>query len=358
MSYQFQADTKQRMINQELQEAGVQAAVTCRHVMSDPWRYRHTAAIAMGWEAGFRPRGRRGIVEIHDCPISHPVIGALADQLNVILRQGDVPNYHGKVWLDCTVVGTQSDPAVQAVIQGIEGLTLETNPELPAVAEKIGSLQGVSSVAFRHRSGDVRALSGPLMSTIEVAGKAMWLPAGSFFQTNLEMLEVILGLMRENLQEHSVQAAADIYGGVGTLGLPLAEHVAQMTLVELDPVAVEAAERTARDWGISSMSFVKQHAERAISDLPELDLAIVDPPRSGLGEVVASALIANRVPLVYYVSCAPASLARDLAALEAGGFAVRELHMLDFYPQTYHVELLTVLKRFNSEVEETEPVQQ
>jgi 23S rRNA (uracil1939-C5)-methyltransferase len=131
---------------------------------------------------------------------------------------------------------------------------------------------------------------------------------------------------------------------VGTFGLALAEDVQSMTLVELDSLAIEAARRTASDWRLENVTFISRHAERALPDLPGLDLAIVDPPRSGLGEAVTDALAANGPHLIFYVSCSPPSLARDLSALQASGYAVRSLELYDFYPQTHHVESLAVVE--------------
>jgi 23S rRNA (uracil1939-C5)-methyltransferase len=312
--------------------------------MSDPWRYRSTASLAIGWEAGFRPRARRGILEIHDCLISHPLVGRFADCVNEHLRAGRLPNYHGRVWLDCTVVGAPARPRLQVLIQGIEGLTLETHPELRDVAVALSKIEDVGSVAYRHRSGEAVALIGDLMDTVEIAGRPMYLPAGSFLQANLEMLPLVLERMRRVLAGHGYRRAADVYGGIGTFGLPLAWEVQHMTLVELDPLAVEAARWTAELWDVSNVEFVSRHAESAIAELPELDVAIVDPPRSGLGDVVTSVLASARVPLVLYVSCSPPSLARDLARLSSA-YRVETLDLFDFYPQTYHVEALVVLRR-------------
>ncbi|MDQ2745532.1 MAG: 23S rRNA (uracil(1939)-C(5))-methyltransferase RlmD [Chloroflexota bacterium] len=343
VAHAAQIDAKRRLVDAEMSAAGVDAQVSRTHGMETPWRYRHTAALAIGWEAGFRARGRRGIVEIRDCPIAHPLIGSLADQLNQLLRAGAAPNYHGKVWLDCTAVGTPNDPMLQIVIQGIEGLTLETHPELPELAGQIATLGGVGTVAFRHRSGEPRPLVGDLMSQIEIAGRLMWLPAGSFCQTNVEMVAIVLRRIREAMRNRAPQQAADVYGGIGTFGVSLADEVGHMTLIEMDALAVEAAARTAHDWGLTNMTLISRHAERALGDLPPLDLLIVDPPRSGLGPTVCDAIVANGARLVAYVSCAPSSLARDLATLHGANFRVESLEMFDFYPQTYHVECLAML---------------
>jgi tRNA/tmRNA/rRNA uracil-C5-methylase (TrmA/RlmC/RlmD family) len=132
---------------------------------------------------------------------------------------------------------------------------------------------------------------------------------------------------------------------VGTFGLPLSDSVDRMTIIELDPQAADAARMTAARWGAAHVEVMGAHAEQALPTLPALDLVIVDPPRSGLGETVIEALRANGAPHIFYVSCAPVSLARDLAELERGGYGVAALEMFDFYPQTYHVESLAVLRR-------------
>jgi 23S rRNA (uracil1939-C5)-methyltransferase len=345
MDYPAQLEAKRALMEREFRANGLDYRVDAMYGMDEPWRYRHTASIALGWEAGFRPRGRRGIIEIHDCPISHPLIGALADRVNDLLKADELPHYHGKVWLDCTVVGPRAAPSLQILIQGIEGLTLEYHAELPAVAATLAALPDVQAVAFRHRSGEPIALVGDLQCTIEVRGKPMWLASGSFSQTNLVMLDRLLDRMRGMLEARHVGHVADLYGGSGTFALNLADLVDRMTLVELDPRAVAAAERTGLERGLTGFTCISSHAERALSALEGVDLVIVDPPRSGLAAPLTDAIGASRAETIMYVSCAPGSLARDLAALAAHGFRARSIEGFDFYPQTYHVESLTVLTR-------------
>jgi 23S rRNA (uracil1939-C5)-methyltransferase len=345
MNYAAQMQAKRALVDREMDRAGVSIRVSESHAMDVPWRYRRTAALALGWEAGFRPRGRRGIVEIRDCLISHPLIGNLATALNDLLRADRIAPYHGKLWLDCTVVGTATVPALQIVIQGIEGLTLESHPELHDLATTVTSCGSVESVSFRHRSGLVLPLIGELESAIEVAGKPMWVPAGAFVQTNAEMLDRLISGIEPELAARAPAHVADVYGGVGTFALAFADSVQHMTLVELDASAVAAARRTASDRGLSNVSFISQHAEKALPDLSDLDLIVVDPPRSGLGAIVTAALHQSSARTVIYVSCSVSSLARDLAELVGFGFSARTLELFDFYPQTYHVECLTILDR-------------
>lgn len=345
MEYDAQVSHKHALVDQAMAREGVKIRVSVVHPMQHPWRYRRTAAIALGWEAGFRPRGRRGIIEIRDCPISHPLIGLFAAKLNDLLRTERIPRYHGKVWLDCTVVGRSSGLGLQVVIQGIEGLTLETHPELPAVAATLATWGSVVSVAYRHRSGTVCPLYGELESPIEVAGNHMWVPAGAFVQTNLEMLDGLIAGMKPALAALAPRHMADVYGGAGTFALAFAGMAQHITLIELDASAVGSARRTSDERGLLNLSLVSQHAEKALPALVDLDVVLVDPPRSGLGPVVVDALAASTARSIIYVSCAPSSLAVDLAALQARGFSPVSLELFDFYPQTYHVECLTILDR-------------
>jgi 23S rRNA (uracil-5-)-methyltransferase RumA len=343
MAYEAQLDAKRDLLDRELAAAAVDARVNHVVGMEEPWRYRRTASLAIGWEAGFRPRGRRGIIEIQDCAISHPMIGRFASELNRMLGDRGIPNYHGKLWLDCTVVGSEKEPNLQVLIQGIEGLTLESHPELPKVASVLAEDPDVASVAFRCRSGKAVPLVGDLAASIEIAGRRMRVPAGSFVQTNIGMLEVLMSRLTTRAGRTRLGAGADVYSGIGTFGLPLARQVDRMTLIELDAQAVEASRETASEWGLTNVDFLSAHAERAVPSLPNLDLVVVDPARSGLAAAVVDALMERQVPLLFYVSCSPRSLARDLARLIAGGYRVESLDIFDFYPHTYHVESLAVL---------------
>jgi tRNA/tmRNA/rRNA uracil-C5-methylase (TrmA/RlmC/RlmD family) len=138
---------------------------------------------------------------------------------------------------------------------------------------------------------------------------------------------------------------ADIYGGVGLFGLFMASSGADVTVVEIDPRAVAAAQETARAWGLTNLTFVASSAADAMAGLPGIDLALVDPPRTGLDLETLGALIERRVPRIVYVSCSPISYARDAAHLVRAGYRIERYELFDFYPQTVHVEGLALFTR-------------
>ncbi|MDQ6906897.1 MAG: methyltransferase domain-containing protein, partial [Chloroflexota bacterium] len=143
--------------------------------------------------------------------------------------------------------------------------------------------------------------------------------------------------------------AADIYCGAGLFTLFLARRAGHVVAIEVDPAAIAAARETARLWDLTNIDFFAKPAEKAMDLLPDLALALVDPPRSGLDPRVADAIIAKRPRQFVYVSCNPVTLARDLRVFIAGGYTLRTLELFDFFPQTSHVESLAYLTADDSD---------
>ena len=349
IDYAAQLRFKQGVIEEQLRRlGGLDLPVSTVHSAA-PWEYRHSAAIALGHAAGFRSRHTRWEIEIERCLIAHPAISRLLVELNDLIARDKIVNFKGKLWLEVKVVHPDEAPegTIQAVLKGIAGVDPEGKPDIEAALAAIAALPSVWSLAFRRAKGGTVAVKGPLNAPVSVAGHPYQLPAGSFFQTNLALLPELLERISELVAPYRGGTIADLYCGVGLIGLWLARESPETAVVgiEVDPLAIEAAEATAAEWGLTNCRFVARPAERALSELPAVDLVIVDPPRSGLDEKLLRALIERGPRGFVYVSCEPSTLARDLAILTAGGYAVRSVEMFDFFPQTYHVESLAFLEK-------------
>jgi 23S rRNA (uracil1939-C5)-methyltransferase len=136
--------------------------------------------------------------------------------------------------------------------------------------------------------------------------------------------------------------AVDVYGGSGTLGLHLTSHFKQVQVIEINPEAVARGEADARQLEVQNLHFTRGDASRLEGIFA--DCIVLDPPRAGLSQdVVRSALLA-RAPKVLYVSCDPATWARDVAKLVRAGYRLTFAQPWDFYPQTSHVEVLSLLE--------------
>ncbi|HET7034674.1 MAG TPA: 23S rRNA (uracil(1939)-C(5))-methyltransferase RlmD [Thermomicrobiaceae bacterium] len=310
--------------------------------MPDPWRYRVRAQIALGARAGFRQRRAKRIVPLDSCPVVHPLIDRLLEQTNRLIRLGEVPDFGGKLLLHAQVVGEERERMLQLVLEAVDGLTPE-EAALRATAAALAGQRGVESVSWLREGGEVVALEGESFSEIEVDGRDFVVPAGAFFQSNLQLLSRLLRHLRRLLDLRGGETLADIYGGIGLLGLSVADLAGSLRVIELNPVAIEAGRLTAARWELDNVEFVAAPAEEAVRDLPQFDRVIVDPPRTGLHREVVEALIARAPESMVYVSCNPATFARDAATLTQAGYQLDHLSLWDFYPQTVHVEIVAKL---------------
>jgi 23S rRNA (uracil1939-C5)-methyltransferase len=216
--------------------------------------------------------------------------------------------------------------------------------DLTPLASFLSGLDDVEGVAVEGLNGHVEVVKGELFAPVEVKGKPVYLTAASFFQTNLRLLPELIDRICEESSPLDSKRIADVYGGVGLFGLFLADAGAQVTVIESDPLAIEAGRITAEHWNLSTIEFAAEDVAGGLGDRQD-DVVIVDPPRSGLAPLVIDTLIEEPPDVLLYVSCLPQSLARDLVPLTAAGYRVEHLELFDFYPQTFHCEVLTVLRR-------------
>jgi 23S rRNA (uracil1939-C5)-methyltransferase len=344
IAYEGQVERKRQAVDGIMRDADLALSVTAVHTLAEPWRYRSTAGIALGKRAGFRRHGSLAIVPIHDCPISHPLIGRLMAELNERLDSGEVPDFHGRVRLDVRLADMPSGQALHVLIRPTEEEKQPPVEDLRRLASALEAREEVAGVSVLESDGSISVLSGSLFATTTVAGRPLSLAAASFFQTNVRLLPDLIERLRDEAEPLEGKRVADIYGGVGVFGLFLAGSASEVDVVESDPLAIEAGRLTAEHWGLSNVRFRPERAENAMTDMSGYDVVILDPPRAGLDSSVTDALLEAKPPLILYVSCLAQSLARDLGPLTRSGYEVEHLELFDFYPQTYHVELLAVLR--------------
>lgn len=205
-------------------------------------------------------------------------------------------------------------------------------------------------------SGVTRVLSKDVaarkVSNVEVlGGKGAWreklgpydylVSPPSFFQVNTRVAEKLASLVADALQASSRDRVLDLFAGVGTFTLPLASTAGEVVAVESSKVAAQDLARNL-DRNRLDAEVVLGDASDALEELGRFDLVVVDPPRLGLSKDILTGLGGTRPRRLVYVSCDPATLARDAAALNAMGYRPVSLTPLDMFPQTYHVETMAV----------------
>ena len=171
----------------------------------------------------------------------------------------------------------------------------------------------------------------------------------SFFQVNPTQTKVLYEKAVEYAQLKETDIVIDAYCGIGSISLFLARNTQKVYGVEIVEEAVEAAKENAKLNNITNAEFVAGKAEKVMPKWKEAgikpNVIVVDPPRKGCDETLLDTMIAMEPERIVYVSCNPATLARDLRILEDGGYKTKEVQPVDMFSQTYHVEAVVRLER-------------
>jgi 23S rRNA (uracil1939-C5)-methyltransferase len=182
-----------------------------------------------------------------------------------------------------------------------------------------------------------------------LGGLVFQVSANSFFQTNTVQAERLFGLVEEACALTGGETVADLYSGTGAISLLLARRVRQVYGIELVAAAVADAERNARLNGIDNCTFlageVRHVLPQLVRDGVRTDVAVADPPRAGFHPRALTALADLAPPRIVYVSCNPATLARDVGGLVQQGYRLEWVQPVDMFPQTPHIEAVARLAR-------------
>jgi 23S rRNA (uracil1939-C5)-methyltransferase len=169
-----------------------------------------------------------------------------------------------------------------------------------------------------------------------------WVPRGAFFQVNRFLLPQLLALATEG---RAGELAWDLYAGVGLFTRALAQHFARVTAVEIAEPSFTALASTKLPNRRAVKDTTLDFLRSAVLQRDRPDLIVLDPPRTGAGPEVCELLARIAAPTLIYVSCSPETLPADLVTLAAAGYAINQLHLLDLFPQTTHIETVAVLTR-------------
>lgn len=211
----------------------------------------------------------------------------------------------------------------------------------------------IAEPALNEQLREVRANPPPkggLKVTLRLLPQGWILPQDSFFQTNFHLLPQLAEAVRSRLRDRGIKYLIDAYCGVGFFALECAPLVERFVGVELDRLAIKAARKNQEQRGFTHGDFIDGPAEEWMPALlqkfpPGQTAVITDPPRAGCAPSFIRAILATRPAQVIYVSCHPATLARDLKALCADGvYRIERVTPLDMFPQTHHVECVTDLR--------------
>jgi 23S rRNA (uracil1939-C5)-methyltransferase len=234
---------------------------------------------------------------------------------------------------DCAVLR----PELQAELEAVRAT--EWN-EFPPGLKHLDVVAGENGVSFAPAFAEFETL--PLSLTVR--GEVYRYNAEAFFQINPSLLEPLIDFA---LRGVSGQSALDLYSGVGLFTLPLSRQFGQVLAVEANPMAARFARRNLQDAGLVNARVITATATDWFRSGPtsSFDFVLLDPPRAGAESAVTKGILDLHPTAISYVSCDPATLARDLKKLLAGGYLIEAVRGFDLFPQTHHVETVVQLSR-------------
>ena len=364
LAYPAQLRFKQKLIQDLLQKAHLDLAVSPTMGMAKPYQYRNKAQVPVKLvkgqlQTGFYRRGSHQLVPIEDFYIQDPVIDQTILVVRDALRKFKLTPYDektGKGIIRTVMVrrGYYSHEVMVVLITKTQHLPYAK--ELTATIKKqvpeLKSLvQNINSKPTNKLLGDEnRLLWGQATIEDRLLGIDFKISPLSFYQVNPQQTERLYQTAIDQAGLDGRQTVIDAYCGIGTISLAVAKHAKQVYGVEIVPAAIEDAKQNAALNGIANAKFVVGKAEEQMAKWQKAglkpDVLIVDPPRKGLAESLITAAGQMAPKKIIYVSCNPATLVRDLQRfVEQGYHVTKPIQPVDQFPQTTHVESVTVLER-------------
>lgn len=358
IAYQAQLRFRRTILAEQLAKlAGLpDAPVADTAPASPPWAYRNSARLhCRGLQLGYHGADSRTIHEIEGDPLLLPALDAAIPPLRRALR--DVGGAPGP--LEVVLRASETHGYLVAALLGpgaahdseARRLAGRWGALCPSLAGVVVGAEDAPSDDGRQTADERRAERRPPLvvgegSLVEEhAGVSFELRPTTFFQVNLASAEVLLRLVREGLPG-SGGRLLDVYCGAGTFALPLARSAAEVVGVEEYGGAVADGRASAAAGGVANVRFLEGRAEEVLARLDgPFDAAVLDPPRRGCHPRAIEALVRLAPARLVYVSCHPGTLARDLRLLAGGGYRLLRSTPVDLFPQTAHVESVSVLER-------------
>jgi 23S rRNA (uracil1939-C5)-methyltransferase len=359
-SYDHQLEIKKEILRENLRRiAKLELQCEIQVHPSPPWNYRNRSRLQVRtkprFAAGYFRLSSHELLPVEDCPISSPLINRGIAALWQAGRAGKVVEGVREVEFFANADDTKMLIELLCAPEARRAAVRAWAEELCAAMPEI-----VGVLSFREPQKGVQeplVAVGASELTYQTKTAAHRVSAGAFFQTNRFLTDELVSIVTAG---RSGELALDLYAGAGLFSTALARDFRHIVSVESSQTAAADLQYNLPRNGKAVPAQVEHYLTRKITGVgagdspaqsrsdeenPQPDLVVVDPPRSGLGDPVAHLLAGMAAPRLTYVSCDPATLARDLLPLQAAGYRVEEVHLVDLFPQTYHLESVVQLVR-------------
>jgi 23S rRNA (uracil1939-C5)-methyltransferase len=368
MSYEAQLHYKTRQVKDAIERIGGLKDITIHNTigMDDPWRYRNKAQFPVGMDGdvmiGFYANRSHEIIDTPQCAIQDVINDNVIRTVREFIKKYNVSVYDentgkGLIRHIVTRKGFKTGEVMVCIV--ING---DSVPNDKALAEMLlSSIENLKSVVLNINKKKTNVILGD-RNIVIFGEEAIYDYIGefkfrisplSFFQVNPIQTEVLYNKALEYADLKGDEVVFDAYCGIGTISLFLSKKARKVYGVEIVPQAIENARENAKLNGVGNVEFIAGESETVIPELHmkgiKADVIVVDPPRKGCDEKLLDVIAQMAPERVVYVSCNPATLARDLKYLTERGYQVREVQPVDMFPQTVHVETVVLMTYCGSE---------
>lgn len=370
LSYAGELAYKTKTVQDVLERIAGIHDVTVKPVigMQEPWRYRNKAQFPVGkgkdgCAIGFYAKRSHRIVDTERCFLQHEWNDEIIRIVRDFLQEYEIPLYEeethtGLVRHILTRIGKNSGEIMVCIV--LNGKRL---PHSDVLVERLRQMPGMTSIVLNVNREKTNVILGqkiiPLWGketiTDSIDGISFEISPLSFYQVNPVQTEVLYKKAVELAGLEGDETVLDLYCGIGTISLFFARKVKRVFGVEIVPEAIADAKRNAEQNGIKNATFAVGAAEEVIPKLYaeegiQADIVVVDPPRKGCDEKLLETILQIAPKKIVYVSCNPATLARDLVTLRAGGYELREVQPVDQFPRSVHVECVVLMSKVQKKI--------
>lgn len=371
MSYEEQLKFKERKVKNHLLRIGKFKEDEIHMLpimgMKEPWRYRNKAQFPFGLDkngnivAGFYAGRTHDIIECEDCLLgveeNKDILGIIKGFMRVHgIRPYDETTHKGLVRHALIRKGFHSGEIMVCLV--INGKDIPAKEQL---VEELCQVKGMTSISYSINQEktnvimgkEIVNLYGPGYITDNIGNVTYQISPLSFYQVNPVQTEKLYGTALEYAGLTGNETVWDLYCGIGTISLFLAQNAKKVYGVEIVPQAIEDARRNAALNNITNAEFFTGKAEEVLPEQYEknkvyADVIVVDPPRKGCDQVCLDTILKMAPKRVVYVSCDSSTLARDLRYLADGGYEVEKVRCCDMFGQSCHVETVCLLSKLNT----------
>ena len=361
VTYEQQLVAKQNLVVQALERIGGLSHPPVEPVLAAPFPldYRNKATYPLGRsasgqvQAGYYQKGSHQLINLNQCPVQDPGLNPfLVAVKQAIQARGwsiyDEKHHQGQLRHLSLRMGRRTGEILLTLVVSdwnLPGIASQAATWLVQYPQLVGVLLNRNSKRTNAIFGpETRCIQGQSYLREEFAGLQFQISANTFFQVYTEQAEALLQIVLKQLNLQGTELLVDAYCGIGTLTLPLAQQVERAIGLERQAEAVAQARINAAINQVTNVTFQVGSVESSLRELTvRPDAIVLDPPRKGCDRAVIDLLLQLRPPRIVYISCKPATLARDLSHLIQGGYQLVKVQPADFFPQTAHVEAAAFL---------------